>query len=280
MAAEVEVAAAGHGGGTYVYVPMFVPAAPNLPGAQTANLAAIKTVAVISAIGQTVKVEHIGFWGTTTNVVDVTDWKLDDLTTALVKRLLGARFAFKDVAHDRAALAAIPNGPMDNSTTALAAYLASLPRDGLDAFLVIRPDVEYGAPCEIGLALMSGSGIPPTECADYEIDVVDAHSLTILAKAYSRMQPAGGGDPTFSDYTVGEDLTPADDAILTDAQRAKLRFDFTRIMVELVLETLRALALADLPAHSLADAPAASNAAPASGLPPPPRPVPAPAPVQ
>lgn len=234
----------GHGGGGgYVYMPVYVPP-PQLPAAQTAAMDKIHTVALISAIGQHFDLEYVSFWSTKTKDLDISSWALDDFTVAELKKRLGGRFTFKDVPYDRTALAAIPNGMMSNSTSKLQKYLASVPSDGIDAFMVVRPDQEYGAPGVEGLGLLAGSAYPSASAwLNFEIDIVDPRTWTIIAKAYSRAQLRQGEPPTFAGFDVPNDFAPASDLSLTDAQMKGLQAGFEHSLDVTLTETLRSLAL-------------------------------------
>src|SRR5690348_11818454 len=134
-------------------------APPCVPAAHTGDLTNIRTVAVISAIGQRFTVSRVSGWFNKTNELDIQDWRLDDVASAEVKNLLGSRFAFKDVAYDRSALAAIPNGSLRNSTGALKTYLQGVSNDDLDAFVVVRPDFETPAQGVEGLGVEVNYGV-------------------------------------------------------------------------------------------------------------------------
>lgn len=236
----------------------FAPVArPELPDAEPGDVTAIKTVAVISAIGQTYQLQNVaGFWGLKSKTEDIAAWNLDDLAVETVKKLLSARFAFKDVGYDRLALARIPNRPMHRSESVLKTVLSQVPTDGLDAFIVLRPDLEsHGG--EQGLAYGSGQTLT-VATADYEIDIVDAHTLKVLARSYARVRTGADGSVGFATLYLGSDMRVEDNLAITDDQRARLRGEFSRLIDLSVLETLRSLSLGiELPPPaSIAEVPA------------------------
>jgi len=233
--------AEAHGGG-FVYVPMYVPQAPpQVPAAVTGAYERFHTVAVISAIGATLTLNNQHFLGTKTGALDIADWRIDDQVNSSLHQYLGARFTFKDVAYDRGALASIPNGAWDDSRVALRKYLVAVPNDGVDAFIVVRPDLEYKMPGMPGLALMKNEDNRPMIWANYEIDVLDAHTLELISKAYSRVQTRAGTPLSFAVMPARDSLKLDDDFALNDAQRAELHTDVSVLLTVSLLETLRAL---------------------------------------
>jgi hypothetical protein len=269
LAASVGAAAAHGGGGGhgghFVTVGIYGAAAPALPPAVIGNTSAIHTVAIVSAIGQTLQINrHLGLWNDSSKSVDITDWKLDDRATADLRKWLGGRFAFRDVPYDAAALAEIPNGAWDTSTTDLENFLRMVPHDGIDAFIVVRPDLERNTSGIQGLGTTNGNypggAAPVREWANYEIDIVDAKTLKEISKCYARAQSREGAAPSFAAYTVGNNLDPGDAMIFTPVQRLMLHGQFGYMVDNTILETVRALqlgvALPSPGARELVDIPA------------------------
>ncbi len=202
---------------------------------------------MISAIGQHLALSRSG-WTTDSKTLNIADWTLDDLVVADVKALSKDRFSFKDVPYSAPSLAAIPNGPFNNSKQALKTFLGALPRNGVDAFVVIRPDLEYGAPGSEGLGIeansnMFGEDLLPVVWVNFEIDVVDAHTLEIVGKAYSRAQIREGGAPSFAGFVLEKSFSPGRDLELSDAQREAFRRVFGRFIHVTLVETLRVMGL-------------------------------------
>lgn len=233
-----------HGGG-FVVVPVYVgSAAPSLPPAKTGDYRHIRTVGLLSAIGEsfTVQSHATGIFGHSKQF-NIASWKMDDLAASVVRRYLAGRYVVKDVAFNRAALEAIPNWAWTDSSKNFRKFMTTVPADGLDAFLVIRPDLvrSIGQDSIPGLGLQAGQR--PVEWLDFEIDVVDAHTLDVIASSFSRTQTREGtgaqiaGFVMPSDRNVGDDLTP------TPAQLDLLQTDFAYHLEKTMIETLRALDL-------------------------------------
>jgi len=85
------------------------------PKVQIGSYANIHSVAVLSAIGGSITFQNHYFVAPITGSMDISEWKIDEQVGAMLHQYLGSRFKVHAVAYDRAALAAIPNGPWDAS---------------------------------------------------------------------------------------------------------------------------------------------------------------------
>jgi hypothetical protein len=157
-----------------MFIPVIIPIPVQVPSAQTGSYSKIHKVAVISAIGSRFVIQNNSFWGTQKYPLDIATWKVDDAVEGMIRRYLGSRFELVSVPLDRAKLASLPNGPWDNSTGGVRKLLAAVPDEGLDAFIIIRPDLEYQAPGIGGLGLQNSTDFindaAPVVWANYEID--------------------------------------------------------------------------------------------------------------
>jgi hypothetical protein len=231
------------GGGGFVAVPIYM-APPQLSGANPGDYSKIHTVAVISAIGDSLTLQHLSFLDTTTKSLDTRSWKIDDLVDAVLQKYLGSRFAFKAAEYNRAALAAIPNGHLSVSTKPFAQFLTTVKSDGVDAYFVVRPDVEAdGRPDVQGTALVTAASSLPVLWFNYEIDIVDAHTLATLAKVTSRVQLRRGVAPSIPGFILPQLLNPAQDLTLTPQQNNLLDLSIVHDLPITLVETLRPLSL-------------------------------------
>ncbi|HLY07370.1 MAG TPA: hypothetical protein VKR31_16610 [Rhizomicrobium sp.] len=254
-------AAHAHGGGGVVVVPYSQEMV--LPPARVGHYESIHTVAIVSAVGQFLRLEKAALLLPHNKRLDITGWKLDDQVESVVSHYLQSRFAVKSVSADRQAIALMPNGQWDVSTKRLQNYLSSLPHDGIDAFVVVRPDKASETPGDEGLVVENDSDDLfdyPQHCwANYEIDVVDARSLSEIASAYSRIQVRQGTGPGFAGIVCGGALALHNDLALNDKQLAAFHEIFSNLLNVSLLETLRALNIVTLPdvgARSVVDIPA------------------------
>lgn len=242
LTAVLSTASSAHAGA--VMIPIIVPVAPPVMVTNPADYNAIHTVAVVSAIGQTLNMRNVHFIGVQSKSVDITNWKLDDEATDMLKRYLGGRFQFKDVPYDRTALAAIPNGAWDNFFSTFSTYLKTLPAQGIDAFILLRPDLEYHDPGVPGIAIDNGNGLTdtlPVIWANYEIDIIDTHTLKIIGKAFSRVALRSGAPPTFVGIVAPPSLALGDDFALSEKQRLLLHAIVKKLMEASLVETIRSL---------------------------------------
>src|ERR1043166_3533834 len=235
----------GHGGGGhYVYIPGYYGGGAEIlpPAAKTGDYSNIHSVAIISAIGQTLTLGSVALLASHKDI-DVSDWGLDDFVTSSLKQYLSGRYAIKDVAYDRAALARIPNSHFDtNSAKAVSDFLAALHPDGVDAYIVVRPDSESGAPVTAGLSIDTPVSAP-VEVANFEIDVVDAKSGLVLGHSLSQVALRSGTAPHFASIYGPAELKLSGSDTPTETQRTKLKHEFTKLTAFALLETVRSLNL-------------------------------------
>ena len=247
LASLVAVPAYGHGGGGghYVYIPVYVGSQVAIvPPTQVGDYSNIHTVAVISAIGQTMTLGKDTVIGTH-SALDIADWNFDHGVEETVARDLTPRFTVKQLAHDSAALAAIPNGHWDTSSAKkMQAYIMALPDRSVDAFVIIRPDAETGTPITPGLSLdATPDGKRPEEETNFEIDIVNAQTGAILAHAFSRAAERQGLPPQFATFWGSPDARVMPNGVPTNAQRNQMKKDFERNISLALRETLRSLNL-------------------------------------
>jgi hypothetical protein len=224
-----------------VFVPIIVPMQVSIPAAQTAEYDRIHTIAILPALGDSMELQNFHFMGTKTKPLDIAAWNLDGLAGAVLQKYLSSRFAVKTVAYDRAAIAALPNGPFANSRLQLRKILGAIPNDGIDAFVVVRPDLEYGAPGTEGLSLNIAGA--PVVWANYEIDLVDARTYDTIAKSYSRVTYRLGEGASFANIIAPEAVIMDDGLTPDPRQAAILRVYSAHLISASIVETLRSLGM-------------------------------------
>ena len=238
------------------------PAQPPVPFARPGNYGNVRTVAVLSGIGQTLTLERAIVLLPQIKKLDISGWGYDDAITALIKKHLAARFEIKDVDYDKSALALIPDRFWESPNLGLRAkfqpgagprVLRAPPQQDIDAYIIVRP--ARTGPAERGLSLTSGDVLKllapkdeVLEWASYRIDVWNARTLTRIGTSESRLQIRKGSKPTWTGLYADKSLTLDDKMSPTDQQFARLRTDFSRTIASSVVETLRSLELGiDLP---------------------------------
>jgi len=231
------------GGGVPIAVVVSVPEGP--PEPVVGSLTNIHSVAVISAIGSQFVIENHYFLYYHVWPVPIADWKIDEQVDATLRQGLGDRFSFKSVAYDRDALAAIPNGRWDSSENALQHYLSNLPNPGVDAFIVVRPSVGGTVTGNAGLGLWADyrAKTTPTVSANYELDIMDAHSFATISKAFARLDDIPGAFPRVAHIAYGKDLEVEDESVPPPPVYAKLRQASVSLVERSLADILRALQL-------------------------------------
>jgi hypothetical protein len=217
-----------------------------LPGAHRGDTSAIHSVAIISAVGQTMALENTGKIVPDSGVIDIKAWALDVQVETLLRDHLGNHFKVTEARADRAYLARLANSPWDDSQEYVSNYLRNAPHDGVDAFVAVIPDLDEGAPGLAGLTLEMGSaGTPPRGWANYQIVVVDAHSGEVVANAYSRVRLRDSQEPAFASTDFPSSLQPEKNFALSEAQMNGLRSGFAKLLDESLSETLRSLSFGE-----------------------------------
>jgi hypothetical protein len=222
-----------------LFLPYYIPNV--LPEAEIGDYSKVHSVAVVSALGPTMTLTPEGSLSPPRSM-NITAWRLDDAVSNLIAGYLSGRFETKEISYDRATLSKIPNSALNDSRGALRAYVRALSNEGIDAFVIVRPDQESYTPGLPGLVLQTFYRTRPIEWANFEIDIVDAHSYETLGKAYSRIQFRVGGKPQFAAVYGSRNLA-SNKFDFDDRQIAELRRDMTSLASWSVLETLRALHL-------------------------------------
>ena len=233
-----------------VFVSFFAP----VTARAGADLSRIKTVAVISAIGDHVTISSEHFIGSQTKSLDTHDWNLDAEVETRLRQYLSRRFEFTDIPYDRAKLAAIPNGHWDGLISGLPGFLKSLPDDSVDAFLIVRPGLAYQSPGPEGLGLTNAdapNNTVPLIWANFELDIIDAHTKKNLAVSYSRIKLRDNGTRSVP-AIPGSVLLKADSNLaLNDGQKVLLHGAMSTLVNLSLIESLRFLDIgADVPAPS------------------------------
>ncbi len=210
----------------------------------------IKTVGIISAIGDTFMFEHVcaspfeWIGPPETSFLEISDWGLDDLVMREATAALSRRFAVKPVTFEEADF-----DTWTWSTLVLHLRELPLPLDNIDAYVVILRDWRGD---EIGNSVhrLAGVGLYRRDrakgqprlglFASYRIALVDAHTYDIIAS-----RPALKADGNLPWEPVAPSLWPKTQNNLADAQKAILQNNLHRLIEETLGLILKKLALAD-----------------------------------
>ena len=215
------------------------PAAPQ-------DLRHIKTIAVISALGNTfcfsmsgdTSIEYLG--PPDSHFLEISDWKLDALVARDVTAALAKHFTIKPVTFETA------NFSSWNDTLLRRASLDLNGDPAIDAYVLILRDwhwdeIGYSVHDLGGLGLYRRDGVHPKIgiFASYRVVIVDALTGDTIA---SRAATLGNGALPW--LAVAPALWPQTQDDLTDGQRATLLADETKLIEATLLPTLARLNLA------------------------------------
>ena len=222
------------------------------------DLAGIKSVAIISAIGDTVTLADADGGGRFVNAIDPQridsrNWGIDDAVTKQIAEAIRGRFVVKKVAYDRDAFTRIPWSPIPNRQTPVDKQLRALTNPGVDAYFVvtkmqIADAVGHAGPNQsgLGLALESGGMFTSntvTMYAIYTIRVIDAHTFKTLETEGAHL-PKTGLLPRVPIVEVDKDLWPGRMSSMTPAKEAAIKTKMVALVRESIGSTLHYMDLA------------------------------------
>ena len=208
-----------------------------------APYAQIKTVAIVSAIGDQIEFDHVGAMFGAGRSSDrplpaPADWQLDEKVEAEIKDAVSRRFTIKDTGQGRAALYAAP--PIDTSVPLRKTLDQLAPRADIDGYIVV---LKYTRPIDditaTGLGLANRGTLGKSFSfmfAQYAILLVDAHSLKVLAVGFAQMSPKfPSTQPVLleSDY-----LWPDQPSAARPPQLALIHTDLDKMLDDGIPETL------------------------------------------
>lgn len=166
------------------------------PMMTTDKTAAIRRVAVMSAVGDKFTVKKIGItvFGNDEKEFPIDAWGIDQFVVNKVRSVLAGRFEVRPVAYDKSAFHARDESPFRLNAPDVDAIAAGVRAQAkaanIDAYIVVTP-----ATSQFGIAKQSlrGLGIvnlPPSLVeakaylfALYQVTVVDGHSFTVIASS-------------------------------------------------------------------------------------------------
>ena len=164
------------------------------------KLAHVKSIGVISTIGQAFTLQFIGFtvFNNKEQRLPIEDWRIDERVAARIKAHLDGRFEVRPVEYDPAAFA-LPKNPhwIVSRPTAVTA-VKDLPDQDLDAIILITPQwsttSNYRGPFHIGGLGVLRDGVDmrnrPVDKlhAIYEVTIVDAETKAVLVQRFAEIQ--------------------------------------------------------------------------------------------
>lgn len=222
------------------------------------DLGGVKSVAIISAIGDTVTLADADEGGGFFNAIDPQRidsraWGIDDAVTKQIAAAIKGRFTVKTVAYDRADFARIPWSPLLNQQAPVEKQLKALTNPGVDAYVVVTKmriaDVAgHAGPNQsgLGLALESGgmfSSNTVTMFAIYTIRVIDARTFETLETEGAHL-PKTGLLPRVPIVEVDKSLWPGRASDVTPAKETAIEAKMAALVQESIGSTLHYMDLA------------------------------------
>ena len=213
-------------------------------------------MAVLSSLGAQLTLYHHNYWSPRTAPLDISAWKLDTEIEETLRKYLGGRFEFVHMDFDPTSMLALPTRLMRETKTI--ELLKKLPNPGVDAYILVRPAQTmdmFAANQGLSLDLVAGRN---TLWANFEIDVIDAHTLRYISQSLGRTATRENEPLHFPaiempyGFWLGLDAPPMSQA------RQEVLHKYVQQMVTLSLvETIRSLqfgvALPPTGDHSIAE---------------------------
>lgn len=225
---------------------VFLPEPPRhvLRPAAVGDYSSIRTIAIVSLLGPELHMRNPrSIFGVKTSTLDIRDWQLNEWNVHALHHFLGARFIVKDLppgatdSIDPAALAEDLNVDILARGAVYRRYVESIPHEGIDALVVIRPMPGFKS----GLMLQSPWGGPPTYFASFIVDILDLRHFLVLGSAPSRLQDAPGDNPTVAIDILDGSYAMDSSFTLPPEKREKIKAAFTSLVRRSLIETLRSL---------------------------------------
>ena len=227
---------AGWAGGYYYSAPITLWHS-QLGETQVGSYANIHKVAVLSCLGSQFTLWHWNFWKPRTENLDISAWKIDGEIEETFHNYLGSRFEFVPMSFDPTAVMSASDWLMRQSSTIDA--LKKLNNPGVDAYILVRPDKTFAVTQGLSLTYNPRETYNSLS-VDFEIDVIDAHTLTYISHTIGRVAtPQGVTEPDFeitNDFWRGFDEGP-----LSEERIEALHGFVRKIMTQAMLETIRSL---------------------------------------
>ena len=222
------------------------------------DLAKVKSVAVISAIGDCVELYSADQLGGLFSMMDrqclpSADWQLDEAVTKQIADAVGGRFKVKRVKYDRATFSRIPRSLIPDQEAPIERPLQSVSNPGVDAYFVVTKseladDTGNSASTREGLGLAhQNAGMfnarSTTMYAAYTIRVVNARTLETLETEGAHL-PESGLLPRIAEIDVDNDLWSSRVERLTADQKAQIKTKMAALVHDSIAATLQSMNLA------------------------------------
>ena len=221
------------------------------------KLQAIKTVGIVSAVGDQITFARGGLTGldNRSQSFPIGSWGLDDLIVQQVTAALNGRFQVQPVSYNRAAFAAIKDSPVTPVNVIGGDRFKKLVQtdvspQGLDAYIVItkaKSNFGGGARKVEGIGFLTYGTVMESYSqihALYEIRVFDGKTFDVIEKmAAPPLDDAGAVRLAGPSRTIDESFSPGTG---DPAQNEKLHAAITDLVARSLSSTLSDMHLADV----------------------------------
>jgi hypothetical protein len=226
-------------------------------GASADDLANVKSVAIVSALGDCLNLRDVKPVGSLFNAISpecvpIESWGIDDAITRQIADTISNRFTVKPVTYDRAAFYRLPWSPMAGAQVPVEKQLRAMANPGVDAYVVVTRMAVPNALGGDNNTYVDGLGIGHDSSifsqttkmyAIYTIRFIDAHTFDTLETEGAHL-PKTGFLPRVPIVDVDDSLWSSSAKDMTDDQKAKARARLTALIQESIGSTLHYMELA------------------------------------
>jgi hypothetical protein len=226
-------------------------------GASADDLANVKSVAIVSALGDCLNLRDVKPVGSLFNAISpecvpIESWGIDDAITRQIADTISNRFTVKPVTYDRAAFYRLPWSPMAGAQVPVERQLRAMANPGVDAYVVVTRMAVPNALGGDNNTYVDGLGIGHDSSifsqttkmyAVYAIRFIDAHTFETLETEGAHL-PKTGFLPRVPIVDVDDSLWSSSAKDMTDDQKAKARARLTALIQESIGSTLHYMDLA------------------------------------
>ncbi len=216
------------------------------------KLTDIKSVAIISAIGDTVTFQDIGttVFENKNEPASIASWGIDDLVTETAAARLKGRYDVRSLNYDRSAFLNVDGSALGDIVRSAGG------EEPIDAYIVVEKlrtaDVigQTNQPLEgLGLYRRNFLGLNTVAVyAAYRVVVVDGHSFGIIGSAEGRLPNRGRlvfKEEKTAYQRVGRRLWAASLDAMSDAQRTQLESTLKNVIAKSLVKALGDLKLVE-----------------------------------
>lgn len=218
----------------------------------SAKVSTIRTVGIISALGDRLTVQRLGITVFDANVEhgEMTGWGLDDFVIDTAKKQLVGRYDVRPVTYDKADFDTshfyfpeVPGLRGDKSRPIGEVLRTGVSPQGLDAYVIIVRTGDHWANTSQhfdGVGLLHGAFDSVIAFACYSVIVVDGHDFKVIASIGARMPDWEPFDLFMSPHDkVPETMWAEKFADLTAAQKRQITGAIEDLVARSLPDTLR-----------------------------------------